>query len=261
MVSANGCIERINGTVTDIELDGESGHKLAIKEASGNTRTLEADWVIDGSGRNRLLAKKLGLIIKPEGQRDCFWFRFADFDRSLLTKLNALGPQPPAFGEPGHYDRYFSTHHFMGHGNWIWLIPIKAEDGSELMSVGLVSHPDHYEHDVRTVESFIEHVSKVHPVVTDFIKSGRIVDTNILRRYHYVVNPVYSPDRWGIVGDAAFAPDPLFSNGLAFCVLQLEQLGQLITRDCEGRHSAEFVNELAKAFMIPVLSSQTTISN
>lgn len=261
MVSAHGGIERIDGTVTDVELDVGAGHKLSIKEADGKARLLKADWVIDASGRNRLLGKKLGLTIKPKGQRDCFWFRFADFDRSLLTQLNALGPKPPAFGEPGHYDRYYSTHHFPGHGFWIWLIPIKAEDGSELMSVGLVSHPDHYPHDVRSVDAFIEHVRKVHPVVSDFIKSGRVVDTNLLRRYHYVTNPVYSPDRWGIVGDAAFAPDPLFSNGLAFCILQLEQLGQLLTRDCEGMHSAEFVDELAKAFMVPVLSSQTTITN
>lgn len=261
LVAEHGGIKVINGKVTDVDLNGESGHTVEVNEANGDIYSLKADWVIDATGRNRLLAKKLNLIIKPEGQRDCFWFRLAGFDRSLLTKLNALGPMPPDVGEPYHYDRYYSTHHFLGHGNWIWMIPLKEEDGSDLMSVGLVSHPDYYEYDVRSIESFIEHVSKVHPVVTDFVKSGTVVDTNLLRSYHYVVNPVYSPDRWGIVGDAAFAPDPMFSNGLAFGVIQLEQLGELIAQDYAGNHSAKFVTALSDAFMAPVISSQTAISN
>lgn len=194
MVDEHVGIERIKGLVTEVDLGGQGGHTLTIKETNGNTRSMKADWIIDGTGRNRLLAKKLGLVIKPEGQRDCFWFWLADFDRSLLQNLNALGPKPPTLGEPFHYDRYYTTHHFMGHGNWIWMIPIKAEDGSELISIGFVSHPDVYEHE-RSVEDFIEQVSKVHPVVTDFVKSGRVVDTSLLRRYHYVVSKVYSPDR------------------------------------------------------------------
>ena len=261
MVADHGGIKRIKGLVRSVDLDGERGHTLEIRDTDGSTRSLKADWVIDGTGRNRLLANKLGLIIKPEGQRDCFWFRLADFDRSLLTHLNALGPKPPVLGEPFHYDRYFTTQHFMGHGNWIWLIPLRAEDGSELISVGLVSHPDVYEHEVHTVDEFLDHVSKAHPVVTDFVKSGRVVDTNLLRRYHYVVSKVYSPDRWGIVGDAAFAPDPLFSNGLAFGTLQLEHLGEMIAQDHEGRLSPEYVDALSDALMGPILGSQTAISN
>ncbi len=33
----------------------------------------------------------LDLIIRPPGQRDCFWFQLADFDRSLLANPDALG--------------------------------------------------------------------------------------------------------------------------------------------------------------------------
>lgn len=261
MVAENDGIRRIKGLVTDIEIDGQSGHTLQIAGSDGDSQTLTADWVIDATGRKRLLGKKLGLTVRPAGQRDCFWFWVADFDRSLLSQLHVLGPQPPAPGEPGHYDRYYTTHHFMGQGNWIWMIPIKAEDNSELISVGFVSHPDHFKGEVKSVDSFMDYVSGVHPVVTDLVKSGRIVDTQTLRHYHYVTSKVYSPDRWAIVGDAAFAPDPLFSNGLAFCVLQLEQLGQMIDQDCAGTLTPEFVDRLGSAFMVPVLSSQGTITN
>ena len=33
----------------------------------------------------------------------------------------------------------------MGRGNWIWLIPMRTEDDTELMSVGIVSRPDVYD--------------------------------------------------------------------------------------------------------------------
>jgi len=46
------------------------------------------------------------------------------------------------------------------------------------------------------------------------------------------------------MGDVAFAPDSLFSNGLVFGTIQLEQIGAMIARDREGQHSAEFIEEL-----------------
>lgn len=254
-------VEFVSGLVKDVDLDGDGGHTLHVEETNGNSRTIEADWVIDVTGRKQLLARKMDMVIKPEEQRDCFWFRLKNFDRSLLKELNALGPMPQPEGERFHYDRYYTTHHFMGHGNWIWMIPIRAEDGSELISIGFVSRPDIYEGEVNSMESFLEQVSQTHPVVSDFVKSGEVVDTNLLKRYHYVVNRVYSPDRWAIVGDAAFAPDPLFSNGLAFCTIQLEQLGEMIRQDIAGKHSPEFVNALSDAFLAPVLAAQMAIAH
>lgn len=233
-------VVHIEGQVKNFEIDRSAGHTLTIQVASGKKLTLTADWLIDTSGRRRLFGKKFGLIQKPEEQRDVFWFRLADLDRSILKDIDALGPMPAEEGECYHYDRYFSTHHFMGHGNWIWMIPLRTEDNSELISIGLTSRPDIYECDVRSVDDFTECVAKVHPVVSEFVKSGRVVDTNMMRHYHYIVKQVYSSDRWGIAGDAAFAPDPLFSNGLAFSSIQLEQLGALIQKDLEGKQEEGF---------------------
>jgi 2-polyprenyl-6-methoxyphenol hydroxylase-like FAD-dependent oxidoreductase len=262
MVTDHPGIERIDGLVTDMQLAGESRHQMTIKEPSGIVRDHETDWLIDVTGRRQLIARRLGLVNKPEtGQRDCFWFRLADFDRSLLQEMETFGPVPPAEGEEYHYDRYLTTHHFMGRGNWIWLIPLRAEDGRELMSVGFVSRPDLFEPQVKTMDDFMEQVSGTHPVVADLVRSGKVVDTNRLRNYHYVVSQAYSADRWAIVGDAAFAPDPLFSNGLAFGTIQLQQLGAMIARDVAGDHSADYIEALEAAFWAPLLGSQGVITN
>ncbi len=254
-------IFHIDGQVKNIEIDRYAGHTMTIQQAHGENYTFTADWVIDTSGRACLLGKKFGLIQKPAQQRNVFWFRLADFDRSILSDINALGPMPAGTGESYHYDRYYSTHHFMGHGNWIWMIPLRSEDNSKLISIGLTYRPDIYEYNIRSVNDFVDCVAKVHPVVSDFVASGQVVDTNMMHRYHYIAKQVYSSDRWGIAGDAACAPDPLFSNGLAFSTIQLEQLGALIQRDLEGEHEKGFAERLSTAFLGPVLNSQSAISH
>jgi hypothetical protein len=222
---------------------------------------LEADWVIDATGRKQVLAKQLGLRrMEREAQRDCFWFRLKDFDRRILGEIEALGPMPPGVGEPYHYDRYFSTHHFMGKGNWIWLIPLRSEGDGDLMSIGLSTRPDVYPHTVRTVEGFLEHVASEHPVITELVESGTIVDTNLYRNYRYVVDQAYSEDRWCIIGDAAFAADPLFSNGLTFSSIQIEQVGEMIDRDRRGDHDADYIRRLESVFWAPLVGSQNTIA-
>ncbi len=254
-------IRRIMGHGEDVTMRPDARHQVHVRETGGAAYDLESDWVIDVTGRRQLLARKWDTIIKPKGQRDCFWFRVRHFDKGILRNIDAQGPMPPGPGETYHYDRYYSTHHFMGRGNWIWMIPMKGEDGGTLMSIGFVSHPDHFDGEVHSMKQFLEQVDRTHPVIGELVRSGEIVDTQCLKRYHYVVTPMYSADRWAIVGDAAYAPDPLFSNGLAFGTIQLEQIAQMIRMDREGQLNEAFVQTMVEAFIGPVLATQTAISN
>ena len=261
MVTSDNNIERIKGVVKEIDFNKNSPHTLSINEANGNQRSLETNWVIDATGRTRFLGKRLNLIDRPKiGQRSCFWFWLTGFDRSLLKNVDALGPMPPGEGEEYHYDRYYTTHHFMSRGSWIWLIPIKTADNSERISIGITWRPDIFQHEIRSVDDFIEQVEKVHPVVTDLVKSGSVDGSHILRNYRYSLRQAYSKDRWCIIADAALAYDPLFSNGLAFCTIQLEQIGEMIAQDYKGHHSAEFISKLDKMFWAPVVASQKAIT-
>lgn len=258
-----GRVKRIVGLVKDIEISTENTkHVISYQEESAEfVKSLSADWVIDTSGRKQLIPKKLGLVVRPETQRNCFWFWVKDFDRNLLSNLNIKNSSEGNFNGKISDRDYYCTHHFMGKGNWIWLIPIKTEDGSDLISIGITSRPDIYPHKIKTMEEFNLHVANEHPVVTELVKSGNIVDECRLQNYHYVLSQAYSKDRWCVVGDAAFAPDPLFSNGLAFCTIQIEQVGEMIKRDLEGNHDPDFIHRLDRAFWGPVLGSQTAISS
>ncbi|MEZ5031087.1 MAG: tryptophan 7-halogenase [Saprospiraceae bacterium] len=198
-------IRQVKGLVDDVDIHPGGKHLLHVTGTDGTKQTVEADWVIDTTGRRQLLGRKFNLVVKPEGQRDCFWFRIKNFDKSLLKNVNALGPMPAGPGEEYHYERYYSTHHFMGKGFWIWLIPMKGENGEDMMSIGFTSHPDHFQGNVRNIEGFLAETDKSHRVVSDLVRSGEVMDINKMVRYHYVVKQVYSPDRWAIIGDAAYA--------------------------------------------------------
>lgn len=253
-------IERTYGVASDVDLD-KSGHVLTVEDEQQQQRQLRTDWLIDATGRRRFLGRRLKLITKPSLQRSCFWFRLSGFDRHLLSKVDALGPPLPAPGEAYHYDRYDSTHHFTGRGNWVWLIPLKAPDDSELISIGLVWRPDLFPHHVRSVEDFLSHVEREHPVVADVVRSGKVEHTNVLNSYRYELSRAYSADRWCIIGDAAVSLDPLFSNGLAFVTVQLEQIGEMIAADHASTLAPEYVERLDRLFWAPVRRSQVTIGH
>lgn len=261
MVDDQPAIRQVHGLVKDVDIRPGGLHQLTVQGEDGTTQVVEADWVIDLTGRKQLLGRKLNLVVKPEGQRDCFWFRLKGFDRNILKQINALGPMPAGPGEEYHYERYYSTHHFMGRGFWIWMIPMKGEDGGDMMSIGFTSHPDHFNGNVKNIDDFLHYTDQSHQVVSDLVRSGTVDDTNMLKRYHYVVKQVYSPDRWAIVGDAAYAPDPLFSNGLAFGTIQWDQIGEMLNQDLEGRLDPQFVDTLSDALMGPVIATQTAITN
>src|SRR5208282_3208584 len=56
---ANG-VELIDGTVAGVEINGSDGlHNIIVQDPGGARRTMTARWLVDATGRNRLLQKHL----------------------------------------------------------------------------------------------------------------------------------------------------------------------------------------------------------
>lgn len=82
--------------------------------------------MIDASGRSQLLARKLGLSEKSEIQRAVFWMRIEDYEEHHLRDLQRdMREQHPTLPTQNMYDSSHVTHHFMGQGNWVWMIPLR----------------------------------------------------------------------------------------------------------------------------------------
>lgn len=231
----------IEGIAVEVSLQ-RGAHHVTIETADGQTQRITARWIVDATGRSRVLGKKLGLMEKPRWQRSTFWFRLADFDESILFRLiDEMRRAYPQMAAQVAYDSYYVTHHFMGRGNWIWLIPITDESGRKLISIGITYRPDVYPTTIRTMEEFLDNVAREHPVVADFVRSGTVVDTNKYINYMYYTSRHYSADGWFIIGDAANAVDPLYSTGILLQTTEIMQISEMIRRDLSGQLDTDTV--------------------
>ena len=207
-----------------------TGHRVHASVREGST-TFSCRWLIDATGRTRRIGKKVANYVRPhEKQRSCFWFRLADFE-PFLPHIEMEMPRPVA------YDLWETTHHFMGHGYWIWGIPLATREWQRLISVGITFRPDIFPHSVRSVEDFLAVVDREHPALGRMVRSGKVLDTNVYHEYVYWSDKVYSDDGWFLVGDAARAVDPLYSNGLSLTSVQVQQVAAII----QGQRDGELV--------------------
>jgi flavin-dependent dehydrogenase len=233
-------VEIIDGTVTGVEINGGNGlHAVHVQDAAGGKQTLSARWLVDATGRNRVLAKQLQLQEKVNEQKNVFWFRLMNFNPELLSHIHALKKPNRS------YVPYYATHHFFGKGNWIWCIPMRSPENESLISIGITYRKDVYPHgEPRTMEQFLESVGREHPVLVELVQSGTIVDTNFYSSYMWECRQRYSADRWYIIGDAGDTVDPLYSVGLALSSLQIRQIAAIIQRELNGCDTRVFTKDL-----------------
>lgn len=216
-------VEIIEGKISDIQIKPQARHSVTYKLAGDRIGNQEADWLIDASGRSRLLGRTLDLPKTELYSRSSFWFRLVDFDRAELSKIEAFRV------EHHNFDPYYVTHHFLGRANWLWLIPVRTDTFKEMISIGLVWRPDLCDAKIKSISDFQEWVAKEHPVICDLVSSGRILDTNLFSNYLYDTPHIYSRDRWFLLGDAGDTVDPLYSTGVVMTTVQIKQISELIS--------------------------------
>ena len=239
---ANG-VHLIDGTVAGVNLNAGDGlHTVTVQDPAQQRYEFRARWLIDASGRNRVLAKLLQLHEPVHEQKNVFWFRLTNFDAGILDRIRAVKKQNRAFVP------YFATHHFFGKGNWIWCIPMRSPDNLSLISIGITYRKDCYPYgEVRTMEQFLQRVGREHEVIVELVRSGTVADTNFYSSYMWECRQRYSPDRWYIIGDAGDTVDPLYSVGMALSTVQIRQIAAIIERDSHGFDTAEFTKDLDTA--------------
>ena len=235
-------VEHVDGKVVRVELESGAQHGITTRRSDGTERTCTARWVIDATGRRRLLARQLHLGDSVPHQRSSFWFRLADFDASVLDRIDAVT------NDIRRPDAYYAAHHFFGRGNWVWLLPVRAGQGEQMMSVGLTWRPDLFPEPMTSVPEFLERMKREHPILGDLVRSGRVVDTNLYRNYMYRARQRYSSRGWFLVGDAADTVDPLYSTGLALVAMAIQQVGAIVRRDRDGSLTEGFVARLDSAY-------------
>ena len=211
---------RFAASVADLEIDlGEGGtpHRFRFRRAGreeGGTSHEEAgtaSWVVDASGRGRVLAKRRGLARESPVHHGAtfFWVEgLVDIERltDLPPRERRVHPHRRALG---HLPPFLATNHFCGEGYWFWTIPLHG-----ITSLGLVyDNRIVRREEVATPEKAIDWICRRHPLFARDLPGRKIVDQSGFVSFAHDAVQTLSADRWAMCGEACRFSDPLYSPG------------------------------------------------
>jgi flavin-dependent dehydrogenase len=211
---------------------GTDLHRLEI-QSNRRTETVEGRWLIDASGRRGLIRHQLALT-RPVGHlANACWFRFPQ-----RLKVDDWSNDREWRGRVPSQQRWLSTNHLMGVGYWVWLIPL----GSGGTSVGIVV--DATLHPYARLNRFdraLEWLREFEPQCADVVAPHQrdLEDFLALSSFAYGVTQAYSPDRWGLIGEAGLFTDPFYSPGSDFIAIGNDYVTDLVQRERLGEDVTE----------------------
>ncbi|MBL8953394.1 MAG: tryptophan 7-halogenase, partial [Myxococcaceae bacterium] len=225
-------------SVEEVDLaEGERAHVVYYRDAAGADRTLQARWVVDATGRRRLLQKRLELT-QPRLGHSSSWF----YARPWVSVEDFV----PEGNRPWHDrvpcgNRVYSTTQLCGDGYWVWLIALP----NELMSIGIVVREDlHPFEQISTKEGALAWLQKREPELAKALASREVTGFRTARNYSYSSSRIFSAQRWACVGEAAVFADPLLANGVDLIGVANLITGKLIELDRLGQLTPETVDAI-----------------
>ncbi|MDH5382793.1 MAG: tryptophan 7-halogenase, partial [Cyclobacteriaceae bacterium] len=200
-------------------------HRVILKSNSSEWE-LQANWVIDTTGRSGLLSRQLNLRIPQEHRVNATWFRV---DGCI---------NPDNFTEDKSFHnrtfsniRWLSTNHLMGKGYWIWLIPLFGG----ATSVGIMTDPSqHSFKNTNTFEKAMKWLEDHEPSLAQAITNFSLYDIKVMKSEAYLCKQVLSNKRWSIIGESAFFSDALYSPGGDFIAIGNTLTTEMIKADNSG---------------------------
>ncbi len=227
--------------IKEIDLNPQGPHTVSY-DAAGVTRQVRTRWVVDATGRRRLIQNKLKLG-KPQNRVvNSAWFRVA----GKLSVLDFVGKEHREWHDRVQDDRWQSTNHLMGPGYWVWLIPLSGGN----TSVGIVAadaiHPFL---EYNTFEKAMQWLRRHEPLVAEHVPKYPLMDFLVLRNYSYTSNQVFSSDRWACVGEAAAFADPYYSVGSNMIAFANGFTRQFLELDLSGKLTEDYVAYANRYFL------------
>ncbi len=203
-----------------------------VVERDGERRTIACRWLIDASGRDNLLARKLDLHepldAHPTG---AVWARFRgvrDLDGPALAGGDPRAPRLPLVGAA----RRLATNHFCGYGWWCWVIPLAGGE----TSIGLVYDKRLFAWPTEgKLRDRFERFLRSRPGLRELL-DGATIDGDDFNAYAQLPfrSRKYADRGWALVGDAAAFIDPYYSPGLDHAAFSVYATARLVQDDLAG---------------------------
>jgi 2-polyprenyl-6-methoxyphenol hydroxylase-like FAD-dependent oxidoreductase len=199
------------GLVRDVELGSTLGagadHLVTWKSKDSSAEgTVRARWLVDCSGRARLLVKRFGhdVPLNDDFRTSAVWGQFSGCtDEFFDERWNFEFPD----GDVVRRD--LDTVHLWGDGYWIWLIRLK----DDRISVGVSLHRARVAVSRNLREAFWQIIRR-YPTL-DWLQEQNALDFTGYRDVQYISDTYVSPERYIVVGDASSIIDAYYSQGLS----------------------------------------------
>ncbi len=178
--------------------DGERGRVMA--ERDGSTEEYAPRFILDATGRDTLMAGKLGL--KRSNKHNSTAAVYAHW-RGVRMQLNE---------EPG-----FITVHLAADG-WFWMIPLPGD----IMSIGFVGNADVFKNRRGSAhELYLDRLRRSPTVAARMANAERVGDISSTGNYSYRATTAHG-EGWMAIGDAFAFLDPVFSSGVLLAMTAAE---------------------------------------
>jgi len=212
--------------VKEVMLD-EEPHILQVT-SNGIKEEYRARWIVDATGRGRLLQRKNRLMKSTGHKINAAWFRVkGDID------IDDFSDDSEWRGKFDPGVRRLSTVHLMDKGYWVWMIPLSSHN----TSIGIVADPRiHPFEQFNSLDKAFDWLSQNEPQAHELLapKKGDVLDFKVVKYYSHHCQQVYSNQRWAITGEAGPFLDPLYSPGTDFIAINNTIITDLIQRDLQG---------------------------
>ena len=202
----------------DVEFKDNDPHVVTY-EYGKNIESIEADWVIDATGRKQTLLKKLNVPITQDQRlkTNSVWARF-DKVKDIDLSKNKIWRSRVDYNT-----RMVATIHFMYKGYWFWFIPIS--DG--VYSIGVVYDREILKEKI-TPKNFKEFLLK-HEAISDLIEGSKMLDTGSCGKIAYYSKQHFSEKRWAVTGESGSFSDPFYSPGSDFIAISNDIIVDMVT--------------------------------
>ena len=190
--AAQGASVIENCRISQVEFPPSGGAIATGQDGDGQERRFEAKFLVDASGRDTLLAGRLG--IKQRNRRHATAAVFAHFTGARRLPGKAAG----------NISIFWFDH------GWFWFIPL-ADDTT---SIGAVCSPEFMKQRKTDVTSFLQSLIAQCPALTDRLAGAEMTGpATATGNYSYRADKM-SGTNFIMLGDAYAFIDPVFSTGV-----------------------------------------------
>ena len=193
--------------VGEVDLDRADGVEVTAKDEAGQQQCWRARFLVDASGRDTLLAGKLGL--KDRNRRHASAAVYGHFTGAIRQQGRA----------EGNISVFWFDH------GWIWFIPLS--DGTT--SVGAVCPPDYLKTRKTDVTTFFHQIIAQVPPLAERLKHATLTGpATATGNYSYKARTMTGRN-YLMVGDAYAFIDPVFSTGVYLAMASAFRAADTVT--------------------------------